>query len=491
MPIYLTNTLTRKRELFTPLVPNKVGMYLCGPTVYNYIHVGNARPLIFFDVVRRYLELSGFEVNFVINFTDIDDKIIERAEKDQTPWSDIIETYIEAYLADMSALGIPKPTAMPRVTENIPQIIKLIEGLVAKGTAYVEDGEVFFSVRQFPDYGKLSGKNLDELVSGTRVEVGVKKRDPLDFTLWKPRKKEGEPSWSSPWGEGRPGWHIECSAMAMEYLGTTFDIHGGGMDLMPIHHENEIAQSEAFTAKPFVRYWLHNNMLNVGDEKMSKSIGNVFLTRDFIKKYLAETLKFVILSGHYRSTIDFSERNIRDAQVALHRFYSALRRVNALVAEAPKPTAQISTEENKLRDFADGFETRWREAMDDDLNTAKVFGLVFEYVRAMNAAIDKKSSAYTPTLKVLGDRFLADFKLLGSVFNLFSEPHEKFLSELREQLLEEKGIKSSEIEQKIQDRIAARQAKDFAKADQIRKDLTAEGIELRDTPIGTDWDVMV
>lgn len=481
MPLSLHNTLSRTREPFQPLEPGKVKMYICGPTVYNYIHVGNARPLVFFDVTRRYLEASGYQVNFVINYTDVDDKIIERARQENTPWTDITAKYIAAYENDMKSLGIKAPAKMPKVSEHIPQIIRTIEGLIKNDVAYVQDGEVFFSVRKFAGYGKLSGKNIDDLRSGARVEVDAKKHDPLDFSLWKPRKTESEPAWDSPWGKGRPGWHIECSAMAMEYLGETFDIHGGGMDLIHPHHENEIAQSEGCTKKPFARYWLHNNMLAVNAEKMSKSLGNIFLTKDFIRLYLAETLKFLLLSGHYRSTIDFSERSIRDAQSALHRYYSCVKRCEVFLKEGKdgKP-------DDKIPEFATAFEPNWRESMDDDLNTAKVVGMVFEYVRLINAALDKKALAKTEA-----ERFLANMKKLSEVFNILGEPADKFLGELRGIVIREKGIEPAEIDRAIQERIEARQKKDFATSDRIRKEMSDKGIELRDTPRGTEWDVIL
>lgn len=490
MALHLQNTLSRSREPFEPLEAGKVKMYVCGPTVYNYIHVGNARPLVFFDVVRRYLELQGYEVTFILNYTDVDDKIIERAATEKVPWTEITRKYIEAYEADMRALGVKPPTKMPRVSETIPQIIRITEGLVKNGSAYVEDGEVFFSVRHFAPYGKLSGKKVDDLMAGARVEVGLKKKDPLDFTLWKPRKTPDEPAWESPWGLGRPGWHIECSAMSMEFLGETFDIHGGGMDLIHPHHENEIAQSEALTKKPLCRYWLHNNMLSVDNEKMSKSIGNIFLTRDFVRQFMAETLKFLLLSGHYRSTIDFSERNIRDAQTALHRYYKTVKRAEALLAQPVKANPNVSTEENKLKAQGDAFETTWREMMDDDLNTARVFGAVFEYVRALNAAVDRKGMVWTPSLKAVTEQFLANMQKLGSVLNLFSQPQAEFLSELRTTLIAQKGLDAGQIEAQIQARIDARKNKDFAAADRIRDELIAQGVELRDNPTGTEWDVV-
>lgn len=478
MSLQLHNSLTRTKEIFTPIKPNEVGMYVCGPTVYNYIHVGNARPLVFFDVTRRYLEYCGYKVTFVLNFTDIDDKIIEKSRNEKVSFTEVIEKYIQAYRDDMQSLGIAPFSHMPRVTEHIPGIIKIVEGLIANGMAYVEDGEVFYSVRNFKGYGKLSGKNIDDLMSGARVEVGVKKKDPLDFSLWKPRKTEDEPAWDSPWGKGRPGWHIECSAMSMAFLGETFDIHGGGMDLIHPHHENEIAQSEGFSKKQFANYWLHNNMLSIDNQKMSKSLGNIFLTRDFVKEFGPETLKFLLLSGHYRSTIDFSERNIRDAQVALHRVYSMIRRASSLLTQ-------------KEGTASSDFEAKFKEAMDDDLNTAKVIGMVFEYVRYLNGELDRKGMAKSERGQGLIRSFLADMKMLGSVLNLFNEDPSQFLNNLRVKVVSQKGITPQDIEAKIQERLNARKNKDFATSDRIRDELKDQGIALSDSPTGTEWDVVL
>lgn len=465
-------------------------MYVCGPTVYNFIHIGNARPLVFFDVVRRYLELSGFQVNYVMNFTDVDDKIIERAKREGVPFNDVTTKYIAEYLTDMALLKVKKPTQMPKVSDHLPQIIRIIEGLIEKKMAYVVDGEVFYSVRQFKSYGKLSGKNVDDLIAGARVEVAEKKRDPVDFSLWKPRKVESEPAWESPWGLGRPGWHIECSAMSIEYLGETFDIHGGGMDLIHPHHENEIAQSEGFTEKPFAHYWLHNNMLNMGAEKMSKSLGNILLAREFIQLHSAETLKYMLLSGHYRSVIDFSEQNLRDSQTALHRFYNTLLRCERLDKQTPQSSdAKPTPDEEKALLMAAEFPNRWRQSMDDDFNTAKVFGQVFEYVRAVNAVVDKKSFTLTPSAKKIADSFSAHMKELSEALNVFGENPESYLSQLRSLILMQRGIEPQAIENLIRQRAEARSKKDFATADQIRQKFSEMGVEVRDRGETTEWDV--
>lgn len=491
MGLQLTNTLTRKKEAFVPLKAGEVRMYVCGPTVYGLTHVGNARPVVFFDVVRRFLEHRGFKVTFVSNYTDVDDKIINRAREEKTTSLSISEKYIVEFRRDMDALGVQKPQKTPKVTEHIPQIIKFIEGLVKADAAYVAaDGEVLFSVRGFKEYGKLSGKQVDELLVGVRIDANEKKRDPLDFSLWKPQKADDEPAWDSPWGKGRPGWHIECSVMATEYLGETFDIHGGGIDLVHPHHENEIAQAEALTKKPFAKYWMHNNLVTITGEKMAKSVGNIFLNRDFIAKFGAETLRYLLLSGHYRSPIDFSEKHIRECQAALHRVYSSLRKCELLMATPPAGTAQATPEEKKIQELGESFAARWEEAMDDDFNTAKLLGIAFEYVRAMNGYIDKKGFKWGSVGAQIVRQYQGAFTALSKITNLFGDPPAEFLKRLKALVLVERGLSSESIEQKIVERQQARERKDFAAADLIRNDLMKQGIELRDSPLGTDWDII-
>jgi len=468
-------------------------MYVCGPTVYGLIHVGNCRPLVFFDVVRRYLEFNGYRVTYVMNYTDVDDKIITRAREETIPAGQLAEKYIKEFEREAKSLGVREPSKKPRVTEHIPGILTLIRGLVENGSAYVaDDGEVFFSVRKFPGYGKLSGKNIDELLIGARVQPNEKKRDPLDFSLWKPQKAEDEPAWESPWGKGRPGWHIECSAMTRDYFGDdTFDIHGGGMDLLHPHHENEIAQSESFSHKPFVKYWLHNNLLTIESEKMSKSLGNIFLAREFLEKYGAETLKFILLSGHYRSPIDFSERHIRESRAALHRYYSAVRKCEKSLKSSGDEKLKSSAEETKAMELTEHFEERWQKSMDDDFNTAEVVGLVFEYVRVINACFDRKHFTSTPNTAKIAQSFSSQMKALSQILNIFGENSETFLKDLRESFLKERGIEASDIEQKIAIRTKAREKKDFGRADQIRAELLKVGIELRDLDNKTEWDVIL
>ncbi len=492
MALVLTNSLSKKKEPFVPLHSPRVKMYVCGPTVYNFVHIGNARVFVFYDVVERYLKYIGYQVERVMNFTDVDDKIIIKATEEKTDSHTLSERYIEAFLTDMISLGVTPPKVAPKVTDHIPEIITLIEGLIANSSAYVaKDGEVFFSIRNFKTYGKLSGKNIDDLISGARVQPDEKKRDPLDFSLWKPQKFSTEPGWDSPWGKGRPGWHIECSAMSMKYLGESFDIHGGGMDLIHPHHENEIAQSEAFTHKPFAKYWIHSNMLTFNAEKMSKSIGNIMLTRDFIKKYSAELLRFFLLSGHYRSTIDYSEQHIRDVQSALHRFYTALHKAEVTIQMpkvlTPKPS---SAEEERVNQFGKLFQDKWKEAMDEDLNTAKVIGLVFEYVRLLNAYIDKKGFKPTSLTQEICQDFVISFKSLSEILNILGESPSGFLLGLKQSVLDDRGIKKEDLVQKIQLRTEARTQKNFALSDTIRNELLSQGIELRDFTHGTEWDIV-
>jgi cysteinyl-tRNA synthetase len=438
----------------------------------------------------RFLEFRGFNIFFVRNYTDVDDKIINRAKEEKCSSIEISEKYTKAYDEDMASLGIRPPNVSPKVTTHIQEIISLIEKLIEKKAAYVaEDGEVFYSVKSFKEYGKLSGKKVDDLLVGVRIAADEKKRDPLDFSLWKPRKNADEPAWDSPWCKGRPGWHIECSAMAMKYLGETFDIHGGGIDLMHPHHENEIAQSEAVTEKPFAKFWLHNNLVSIENEKMSKSLGNIFLNRDFIAKYTAETLKFLLLSNHYRSPIDFSASHIRDCQAALQRYYRTADKCEAISIVNPTPSAKPTEEEENLFKFAQSFQPTWIESMEDDLNTAKVVGTIFEYVRAINAYMEKKNFKPNSFSIKIATEFLSNMKVLASVLNIFGEKGEAYLSTLRKSVIKEKGITIDYIEKKILDRNDARKNKDFATADAIRKELLEQSIELQDSNAGTIWEV--
>jgi len=489
MALELTNTLSGKKETFVPLKAGEIKMYVCGPTVYNFLHIGNARPNVFFDVAHRFFEYLGYKVTRIVNITDVDDKIIHKAKEEGKTSLEISKLYTKEFLHDMQLLGVNPPNAHPKVTEHIPDIIKIIEGLIANGAAYVApNGEVFYSVRNFKGYGKLSKKNIDDLISGSRVLPGEQKKDPLDFSLWKPQKSD-EIAWDSPWGKGRPGWHIECSAMAYAILGETFDIHGGGMDLIHPHHENEIAQSEGFTKKPYVKYWIHSNMLTFNAAKMSKSVGNIMLIRDFVNQYGAETLKYFLLSAHYRSTIDYSPDHIRDVQAALHRFYSTLGKCE-IAAKLTGVQAPPSTGENELARMGKEFEPKWKAAMEDDLNTAKLLGYVFEYIRLLNGYLDKKNFKATFQTTAIAKEFLDNMAKLSKILNIFAEKPAAFLADLKSRVLKDKNLDEAKIQTQIAERLKARQSKDFATADKIRNDLLAQGIQLLDRADRTDWDIV-
>ncbi|MGI5858981.1 MAG: cysteine--tRNA ligase [Tepidanaerobacteraceae bacterium] len=463
MKIY--NTLTRKKEEFVPIKDNKVSIYTCGPTVYDFFHVGNARVFMTFDMVRNYLEFRGYDVTFVQNFTDIDDKMINRANEEDTTVKELGERFIQEYFKDADALGITRADVHPRATEHIGEIIDLIEILVEKGYAYEINGDVYYETRKFKDYGKLSHQNIDELEAGARIEPGEKKKDPMDFALWK-AQKPGEPAWDSPWGKGRPGWHIECSIMAMKYLGETIDIHGGGPDLIFPHHENEIAQSEAATGKPFARFFMHVGYLNINNQKMSKSLGNFFTVRDILKTYDPEVLRFFMLSSHYRSPINFSQDLMGQAKSSLERLYNALYSMEHL----EKAAVDKNLTEND-REYLGNLRTnkhKFIKAMDEDFNTADAIASLFDIVREYNMNIDEKSSR---KLIVETKEMLLT---LGSVLGLFR----KFT---------EKTLLDEEIEHKIRERQQARKDKDYLLADKIRDELKSQGIILEDTPAGVRW----
>ncbi len=452
----LYNTMTRQKEEFVPLVPGEVKMYSCGPTVYNYFHIGNARPFIVFDTLRRYLRYLGYKVTFVQNFTDVDDKLINRAEEEGTTVPLLAEKYIQAYFEDAEALGIEKASVHPRATENIDAIITLVSDLIEKGFAYEVDGDVYFSTKKFKDYGKLSHQPLEELVSGARISIDERKEDPLDFALWKKRKVDTEIAWESPWGMGRPGWHIECSAMACRYLGETIDIHSGGKDLIFPHHENEIAQSEcAHNGAPFARYWLHNGYINIDNVKMSKSKGNFFTVRDIIAKYAPEVVRFFMLSAHYRSPINFSDSLMAAAKTGLERLYTVRERLMAL----PKGDGALPEEIAEKR-------TKFLAAMDDDLNTADAISALFEMARAINVLLDAGGENAAGAC-------LAAFDELSGILGILQG--------------DRTGEVDAEVEALIEKRQAARRQKDFAAADAIRAELLEMGIILEDTREGVKW----
>ena len=464
MKIY--NTLTRQKEEFVPVHPGKVGMYVCGPTVYNYIHIGNARPMIIFDTVRRYFEYKGYEVNYVSNFTDVDDKIIKKANEEGVTATEIAERYIKECKQDMEALNIKPATHQPRATEEIGGMIKMIQTLIKKGHAYEVDGTVYFKTRSFKDYGKLSKKNIDDLEAGHR-EIKVTgeegKEDPLDFVLWKP-KKEGEIAWDSPWGEGRPGWHIECSEMSKKYIGDTIDIHAGGEDLIFPHHENEIAQSEACNGEKFANYWMHNGFLNINNKKMSKSAGNFFTVREIGEKYPLQVIRFFMLSAHYRTPLNFSDTLVESAKTGLDRILTAIDLCREMGAK--EETGSLSKEETEHFANIEVLVKKFEDAMEDDFNTADAVSAIFEIVRESNSTVKDFSADYAKkVLKVLED--------LCSVLGIETTKEEEILDE--------------EIEKLIEERQAARKNKDFARADEIRDQLLEQGIVLKDTREGVKW----
>ena len=486
MTIQIYNTMKKKKEEFVPLREGSVGMYACGVTVYDLSHIGHARALIVFDVIYRYLQYRGYEVTFVRNYTDIDDKIIKRAQEEGVTYKDISDRYIKEFDHDMDLLGLEKPTVSPRATDHIPEMIAMVEALIEKGFAYEVDGDVYFSVGSFSEYGKLSGKNIEELNSGARVEVDERKQSPLDFALWK-KSKEGEPFWECPWGKGRPGWHIECSAMSQKYLGTTFDIHGGGMDLIFPHHENEIAQAECATGVPFARYWIHNGFVNINQQKMSKSLKNFFSIREILETYHPEVLRLFLLSNHYRSPVDYSEQNLTEAKVGLDRFYAILRDLDE-IKSLDKGSAAQSLGEKRLVTELQEFPGKFTAAMDDDFNTAAALGHLYVLTRSLNALVDQKKKF--PTFQIAeGTVALAreQFQMVENIFGLFRESPQAYFERQKERGIVSAGIAPEEIEGLIKERELARKTKDFKKADEVRKQLDDKGILLKDTPQGTEW----
>ena len=460
MQIY--NTQSRRKEEFVPITPGKVTIYACGPTVYNYIHIGNARPAIVFDTLRRYLEHKGYEVTFVQNFTDIDDKMIRRANEEGTTVKELGERFIKEYYTDADALGIERATVNPKATEHIPEIINLIQKLEAKGLAYAcDNGDVYYNTQAFASYGKLCGQNLDDLEAGARIDTDPNKRHPMDFALWK-AQKPGEPAWDSPWGKGRPGWHIECSAMSMKYLGETIDIHCGGKDLVFPHHENEIAQSEGATGKPFVHYWMHNGFINVDNQKMSKSAGNFFTVRDISKEFDLEAVRMFMLGAQYRSPINFSREMIEQAKASLDRLYTARDHYAFLLSNAKDGEMGEREKEllEKVQAARDGFDA----AMDDDLNTADAIGNMFELVRAGNALLDERSPKQA--VQAVVDALAEMAKVCGILSRKTDESGDE------------------QVEALLKARAEARAAKNWAESDRLRDEITKLGYVLKDTKQG-------
>ena len=455
MKVY--NTMTRSKEELVPLTPGEVRMYVCGVTVYDYSHIGHARSALVFDVLRRYLKFRGYRVTFVRNFTDVDDRIIRRANEAGVPATEISERYIAAEREDMASLGILRPDVEPKATEHIREMIALIERLIARGVAYTVDGDVYFEIRRFPPYGKLSGKNLDELLAGARVEVDERKRDPRDFALWK-AAKPGEPSWESPWGPGRPGWHIECSAMAMRYLGDSFDVHGGGEDLVFPHHECEVAQSEAATDRPFSRYWVHNAFVNMGKEKMSKSLGNTLLIRELVKRHDPDAIRLFFMGTHYRNPVEWSEERVQDSARAMERFTRLLGDPLAATTPAGLLPARYGA-----------FRAQFESAMDDDLNTPQGLGVLFEMARVLNEDRERAQTDSAARASLAGG--VAELRSLGGALGLF----------------ERRGQASGpppDVQRLLAERVAARERRDFRRSDELRAEIAAHGWAVEDTAAG-------
>jgi cysteinyl-tRNA synthetase len=481
--IKVYNTMSGKKEDLVPLASGQVRMYVCGITAYDVCHLGHARSAVVFDMIKRYLRYKGFQVTHVRNITDIDDKIIARAQKEKVSYDVIAKKYTDEYYHDMEMLGVSSADIEPNATDHVKEMIETIQGLIDKGYAYSVNGDVYFEVGKFPGYGKLSKKNIDDLMAGARVDVNEKKKNPLDFALWK-SSKEGEPWWESPWGKGRPGWHIECTAMSSKYLGGSFDIHGGGADLIFPHHENEIAQSEAFTGKPFVKYWMHNGFITVDKEKMSKSLGNFFTIKEILEKYEPEVVRYFLLTSHYRSPIEFSDAQLTESELSIDRYYTTVTRISDFLETAG--TAEKHGTSADLEKLLSAFKDKFHHAMNDDFNTASALGFIFELIREANRFLDSKPSGQKAKDLVMKTKdLLAD---AGGVLNIFSRTPEEWYRSL----MKVKKIELSEeaLLQKIAERQEARKQKEWGTADAVRKELEAIGIILEDKKDGTTrWKV--
>ncbi|HEY9162698.1 MAG TPA: cysteine--tRNA ligase [Desulfomonilia bacterium] len=474
MALEIYSTPEKKKKEFKPISGNKVGMYVCGMTVYDMCHIGHARSQIVFDVISRFLRHKGFDLTYVRNYTDVDDKIIARANKEGVSSQELAERYIDEFSKDMDILRVKKPDIEPRATEHIPQIIEMVKTLIEKGLAYESDGSVYYRVSKFRPYGYLSGRRLEEMIAGARVDIDESKEDPLDFALWK-KSKPGEPLWDSPWSQGRPGWHIECSAMSTHYLGPQLDIHGGGKDLMFPHHENEIAQSEGVYEKTFVRYWVHNGFVTINGEKMSKSLGNFLTIREITKTTHPEILRLMLVSSHYRTPIDYSEEALETSRQTLIRFYEMLERVN-LSAE--------SSEESRLPEVVQSFMTSFDEAMCDDFNTARAIACIHELTTSVNKTLNEASS-----LTAMDKTSMAGaIRLINDVLGILEEEPAAFLEMMKHSGLTDAGLTETDIEAFINERNTARKNRDFKRADEIREILKDKGIQLKDSPAGTTWE---
>jgi len=497
MSLKVYNTMSREKEEFIPRYAGKVGMYVCGPTVYNYIHIGNGRTYLSFDIIYRYLKYKGYAVTYVRNLTDVDDKIKNKANEEGVAPSEVAERYSEAFDEDTTNMRLVRPTIIPKATEHIKEMIEIIEGLIEKGLAYVIDGDVYYEIAKFPEYGKLAHRDLEDMRAGERVEIDPRKHHPMDFAVWK-SAKPGEPSWDSPWGKGRPGWHIECSAMSLKYLGVTFDIHGGGRDLIFPHHENEIAQTEGYTGKKFVKYWLHGGMVNIGDEKMAKSLGNIILVRDLLKEYDRNLLRLLALGTQYRSPINFGTDKLKESETAYERLLNVRRRIeDALgamtVTRMPEKVEQI----DRLEGAIDEAKKKFIESMDDDFNTAAALAAVFELVKETNTFIEAYGEMSMHAQDILKKADAMLLELSGAVgLNLTLPGAEEVDKKLPDTIFDLAGDvlgstdnkgKSELVDEILERRNIARKEKDFATADKIRNGLTQMGIEIEDTPLGSRW----
>ncbi len=478
MALRIFNTLNSKKELFEPLEAGKVRMYVCGPTVYDACHIGHARSVVVFDVIARYLKEKGYDVTYIRNFTDVDDKIIQKANQLGIDSTAVAERFIEEFYQDMDALNVQRATIEPKATDHIAQIVEFIEKLILKGFAYPINGDVYYSVEKFKRYGKLSGRKLEDMEAGARIDIDERKQNPFDFALWK-SAKPGEPAWDSPWGQGRPGWHIECSAMSREYLGETFDIHGGGKDLCFPHHENEIAQSESLSGKPFVRYWVHNGFVNINQEKMSKSLGNFLMIKDVLKSYHPETVRLFLLSNHYRSPIDFTDKAMDESSKGLDKIYALLERVEKKVG----PIFLVQDVDPGIcwKHFCD--------AMDDDFNSARSIGIIFDTVRSLNRLLDQHENNLSSEVKQTLQSGLADIRRTGEILGMFLEHPTQYFDNKQTQVLEQKSIDHAVVAEMVEQREAARKSKNWEMADQIRKELVDMGISLEDRAEGPVWKI--
>ena len=490
MSLRIYNSQTKQKEPFVPLNPPNVGIYVCGVTVYDSCHIGHARSMIVFDALVRYLRFKGFQVTYVRNFTDIDDKIIARAEQQGIDPKSLAEHFIQEFEADMMALGVLTPDVEPKATGHILEIIGLVQKLIDQGVGYVIEGDVYFAVEKFPSYGALSNRTLEEMQAGARIEVDPRKRHPMDFALWK-KGKPGDPVWDSPWGPGRPGWHIECSAMSSRYLGDTFDIHGGGKDLIFPHHENELAQSMAVSSKPLARYWVHNGFVTIDGEKMSKSLGNFLTIREMVGQFHPEGIRLFLLSRHYRSPLDYSEQAMQEAQMGLRRFYALLKDL-----ENPESRLQMKGNESltpdqkkEMEETIDRFQKNFEEAMEDDFNTAQAIGHMYELARKINRTMDAVRPKELKGLSGPFEKAAGLFKHYGQILGILTQSPQEFLEQERSRLLKKMGLSAEEIEGLIARRNEARKEKDWAGADALRDRLNEMKVVLKDTPQGTDWQV--